>query len=87
MKDLPIVYNFQFNDDFALRLRDELMLDSIPSVVVFDKNFEIITMEGQGELLHLDHPEMIRGVWAGVLRKRVEDKKANKKKKSSNIPA
>jgi hypothetical protein len=30
---------------------------------------------------------MIRGVWAGVLRKRVEDKKAAKKKKSSNIPA
>ncbi len=63
------------------------MLDCIPCVVVFDKNFEIITQEGTGELLHFDHPEMIRGVWAGILKKKVEDKKAARKKKSSNLPA
>jgi hypothetical protein len=87
LKDLPNIYNFHFNSDFALRLREELMLDCLPSVVVFDKNFEIITQEGTGELLHLDHPEMIRGVWAGILKKKVEDKKAARKKKSSNLPA
>ena len=79
LKDLPNVFNFLFNDDFALRVREELMLDSLPTVVVFDKNLEIITQEGTGELLHLDYPEMVRGVWVGLLKKQVEDKKAARK--------
>lgn len=73
------MFNFLFNDDFALRVREELMLDSLPTVVVFDKNLEIITQEGTGELLHLDYPEMVRGVWVGLLKKQVEDKKAARK--------
>lgn len=32
-----------FNDDYALRVREELMVDSLPAVVVFDKNLEIVT--------------------------------------------
>jgi hypothetical protein len=79
MKDLPNVCNFLFNDDFALRVREELLLDSLPSVVIFDKNLEIVTMEGTGELLHFDYPEMVRGVWVGLLRKQVEDRKAARK--------
>lgn len=80
------MFNFLFNDDFALRVREELLLDSLPTVVVFDKNLEIVTMEGAGELLHLDSPEMVRGVWVGLLKKQVEDRKAARKQKSSNLP-
>ncbi len=86
MKDLPNVYTFLFNDDFALRVREELHLDSLPTVIVFDKNLEIVTMEGTGELLHLDSPEMVRGVWVRMLKKQVDDRKAARKQKSSNIP-
>jgi hypothetical protein len=68
-----------FNDDYALRVREELMLDSIPAVVVFDKNLEIVTQEGSGDLLHLEYPEMVRGVWIGLLKKQVDDKKAARK--------
>jgi hypothetical protein len=68
-----------FNDDYALRVREELMLDSIPAVVVFDKNLEIVTQEGSEDLLHLEYPEMVRGVWIGLLKKQVDDKKAARK--------
>jgi hypothetical protein len=68
-----------FNDDYALRVREELMLDSLPAVVVFDKNLEIVTQEGSGDLLHLEYPEMVRGVWIGLLKKQVDDKKAARK--------
>ena len=43
LKDLPVVHNFKFNDDFAMRVREELLLDSLPTVFVFDKNLEIVT--------------------------------------------
>ncbi len=63
LKELNQVYNFTFNDDFALRIRTELNLDSMPTVIVFDKNLEIISTDGAADLLHLETPEMVRGVW------------------------
>jgi hypothetical protein len=73
-----------FNDDFALRVRAELSLDNVPTVIVFDKNLEIITQDGAADLLHLEAPEMVRGVWIRILKKTLEDKKAAKKMRSNS---
>lgn len=55
-----------WKDDKLLELKDKLGLDSLPRVLVFDKNLELVTQNGVDDLLFLT-PIACRSYWVEQL--------------------
>lgn len=64
-------FHFSFNDENALRFREQLRIDCVPVVVVLNRNLEIITRTGAEDLMHL-HPDVVRTLWIAELEKLIE---------------
>ena len=49
----------------ALALRVELEIDSVPHLIVMDKNLDIVTRDGAADIMHFasQNPEQIRNIW------------------------
>jgi hypothetical protein len=47
------VHHFPFNDETALLLREELGIDAVPRLVVFDRNLEVVTIEGGADMMQM----------------------------------
>lgn len=45
-------YHFPFNDDVALALREEFEVDSVPHLIVMDRNLDIVTRDGVSDIMH-----------------------------------
>lgn len=56
----------QWKDDKLLELKEKLGLDSLPRVLVFDKNLELVTENGAEDLLFLT-PIACRSYWVEQL--------------------
>jgi len=54
--------SLKWKEEKAIELKDKLGLDSLPRVLVFDKNLQLITENGVDDLLMLT-PTACRGYW------------------------
>ena len=56
----------KWHDPMVANVKNEFRLESLPKVVVLDKNMRVVTMEGADDLLSME-PQLCRTYWIGLL--------------------
>jgi hypothetical protein len=70
-------YHFGYNHDLSFALRELLEVDSVPHLIVMDRNLDILTREGAADVMHLasQNPEQIRAIWIDQLQAQIDERK------------
>lgn len=71
------VHHFPFNDETALLLREELNIDAVPRLVVFDRNLDVVTFDAAADVAHMgsQNPEEVRSFWISILKAQIEERR------------
>ena len=66
-----------WNDERVYKVKKAYNFDSLPQVLVLDKNLQVITREGADDLMNL-HPQELRAYWINELRQKIAREKEEK---------
>ena len=70
-EEAPYWSTFPWNDPRIVNMKNALNLESLPQVLVMDKNLNIVTSEGVDDLMNLE-PDVCRSLWISLLKKQIK---------------